>query len=1668
MLSNWSRRMFRGKSLSKRGQRKKGRCRPRLEQLEERALPSITLPNIPTWVDQGPGPSDADVFNAISGGPVSAAIEAVAVNPNQPGTVFVGTVNGGIWRTTNATPGTTPTWTPLTDQFPSLSIGAIAFAPNNVNVLYAGAGKTSSDSGVGGPEIGLLKTTDGGNTWSLVNDLGVNNRVRNLAVVSTGDVVFAATDAGLMRSQNGGVDFKTLSGSAGTGLPSGGVTDVVLDPVNVNRLYAAVPGIGVFRSTTQGDTWTRIDTNGITGVADSTVIDLAISNALDSSGFPPVYAALIRGGALSGIFRTANTGTSWTAMDLPRTQEIDGSIDGLHPGHQGDNNFSMAADPSRPFIVFVGGDRQDTGLGRVFRGNAAAAAGSTSVQLTGEVGLQWQQVVNLNASLTAPHPDSRDMAFDGFGNLLETDDGGIVRLVNPNNVSGSGNRRWESINGNLELTEFITVAYNSADNRILGGSQDNGTTDQTATITSARNARLAWQNLFFGDSGVVQVDPTNTLLGASDALRYFSTDHLGQSDVDILKETGAPGFFRQGVLEPVPTPIALRINGSGAIFGIGGRTLTGSGIGPDGVFDNTIQFFNPYAINAVEPQRMLIGTDFLYESNNRGDDLIPLGGLNTSKVDDGIDDDGDGVGGIIGIPPFAIRTSDPDEVTPAGRVGTVTAIVYGGRLNGTNQPQLAYVGTRGNGPSGAFLFSRTTDIGTPFVAVTAYPGGRVRDIAVDPENWRSAFILDTSNRVWHTTNGGGNWAELTGDLLDPTLLNFPDLPGRDHIRTDADTALGTIAVVGTGAAAVPVVGGLGGVYRLDLTDPANPHWRELGLGLPNVIVSDLEYNLADDVLVAGTLGRGAWTISNASTVVANQAVLHIDGGILPDAISLVRNAGNPLVLDVSLRNTFGTQTFSVPLSVLDKIEISGGDEVNAFGGNLPGDTLTIDSTNGPIVVPGGISYDGGRGNDSLALVGFASADRYQVQYAANFFLLDESPGTSISNLTFPGTPTFPDPLQQVVTLQRVQGVRDLVASADANPLKLTVVGSDEDDIFTLDNGASPTDGLLRVGVVSTPSPSGSLFIPPTSYAPIDFANKAELTLEDDIFSGADDETFNLSFTEVATGLTAVNVSGIFGNDTMNVASISVPTVVNGGPGNDIIRVGSLSASTPGSVAAISRSLTINGSTNTTTGEDQLIIDDTSDTTPDTFTLTGTSISGLDNPGTIFYSGIERLTVSLGAGGTTGAFTMLGGRITTGTGPLNLTGNVTATSISDDNVATIEGSLSLGVFTRTFTVNDGPAATDLNLAALVSGASGAALIKAGAGRMRLTVDNTYTGTTAINAGILQVDGEQPQSPVVVNSTGTLAGGGRVGAMTVNAGGTVRPGAGQSLTVAGNATFANVNATYVADLIATSVGQVGATGTLALNNATLNLFDINIPNQPQLLPPLGALLPILSAAAITGTFNGLPNNAIAVSSSGLAYRVIYTPNIVFVMRISGPAFQNRAVTPQIDEGGEATLTGHITTILPTDTFFLEVNWGDGGRTETFKFKPSDSRDVVLRHSYLNDGVYSVGLLWRDQRGAFNTDTLTVRVNNVAPVVDAGGDEFFQGGKLTRLVTFADPGQDHWTVTVDFGDGSGPEVIDLHGNRRFLLQHRYDRPGTFRVTVVVNDGDGGIGSASFLARV
>src|SRR5215813_7057329 len=125
-----------------------------------------------TWTAQGPGPIlNGQVENISPNNEVVGAIHTVAAHPTDANILYVGGVNGGIWRTGNAK-AASPHWTPLTDNLPSLSIGALEFDPTDPTnrTLIAGTGRLFSvfrrDVG---PLTGVLRTTDGGDNWTQIS-----------------------------------------------------------------------------------------------------------------------------------------------------------------------------------------------------------------------------------------------------------------------------------------------------------------------------------------------------------------------------------------------------------------------------------------------------------------------------------------------------------------------------------------------------------------------------------------------------------------------------------------------------------------------------------------------------------------------------------------------------------------------------------------------------------------------------------------------------------------------------------------------------------------------------------------------------------------------------------------------------------------------------------------------------------------------------------------------------------------------------------------------------------------------------------------------------------------------------------------------------------------------------------------------------------------------------------------------------------------------------------------------------------------------------------------------------------------------------------------------------------------------------------------------------------
>ena len=113
-------------------------------------------------------------------------------------------------------------------------------------------------------------------------------------------------------------------------------------------------------------------------------------------------------------------------------------------------------------------------------------------------------------------------------------------------------------------------------------------------------------------------------------------------------------------------------------------------------------------------------------------------------------------------------------------------------------------------------------------------------------------------------------------------------------------------------------------------------------------------------------------------------------------------------------------------------------------------------------------------------------------------------------------------------------------------------------------------------------------------------------------------------------------------------------------------------------------------------------------------------------------------------------------------------------------------------------------------------------------------------------------------------------------------------------------------------------------------------------------------------------------------------------------------------------------------------------------------------TVSHTYVQDGSFNVRLIVRDVRGLADTVTTTATISNVAPVIASfAGASLLPGETYSAAGSFADPGNDPWTATVDYGDGSGVSSLALSG-KTFSLSHTYTNAGTFTVTVRVNDDD------------
>ncbi len=393
------------------------------------------------WQSRGPGN-------------VAGRARGLIIDPDSPGTWYVGSAGGGVWKTDDEG----ATWAVLTDDLPSMAMTAIAMAASNPDVMYAGTGESffNIDTINGN---GVWKSEDRGDSWvpltATLGDPRFNNIARIVVSPDDPDVVVLAATTGryksvvnaassIFKSTDGGTTWtevfvETDVGSFGRVKK---IQQIVATPGDFNTQYAAVDEKGILVSTDAGSSW-AYSNSGITDftgrfeIAVSPVdtdVVYAAAEGVDTAPDPDE--------AISNLWKSTDGGSTWI-----QTTQSGGGFGTNWLGGQGWYDNTIACHPTDVNTVFVGGVR-------LYRVTVSGSTRSTSFISSGPVHVDHHNLV---------------VFFDG-GNwrILNANDGGI-------GVSGFEDTGWSApINGMLS-TQFYGVDKRPGASAYIGGMQDNST-----------------------------------------------------------------------------------------------------------------------------------------------------------------------------------------------------------------------------------------------------------------------------------------------------------------------------------------------------------------------------------------------------------------------------------------------------------------------------------------------------------------------------------------------------------------------------------------------------------------------------------------------------------------------------------------------------------------------------------------------------------------------------------------------------------------------------------------------------------------------------------------------------------------------------------------------------------------------------------------------------------------------------------------------------------------------------------------------------------------------------------------------------------------------------------------------------------------------------------------
>ena len=423
---------------------------------------------------------------------------------------YMGSSGGGVWKTTDG--GTR--WKNVSDgYFTSGTIGAIAVAPSDPNVIYVGTGEHCVRIETFASGDGMYKSTDGGKSWTHIG-LETSRQIASVKVdPKNPDIVYVAVQGSPWGPQDGRGVYKSVNGGKSWALvlaggPETGASDLAMDPANPEILYAAMwqhhqepwhgyqitsggPGSGLYKSIDAGKSWKRIQ-DGMPASLGRVVI--AVS-AADSNR---LYALVEADPDVAGLYRSDDSGASWTLIN---NKHVMAERSGYY--------MHIVADPNKRDTIYVlhAPLLKSTDGGKSF------------------------------SPMHPPHGDNHAMWINPRNSdwLIDGNDGGA-------HVTYTGGKSWSS-----ELNQPTAQIYRlTVDNlfpyNLYGGQQDNSTPKIKSRSFGSGIGIRDWYDVGRGESAYVALDPDNPVL-------IYSGNYQGQ----IAQYDDRTGILRNVQRYPLQT-----------------------------------------------------------------------------------------------------------------------------------------------------------------------------------------------------------------------------------------------------------------------------------------------------------------------------------------------------------------------------------------------------------------------------------------------------------------------------------------------------------------------------------------------------------------------------------------------------------------------------------------------------------------------------------------------------------------------------------------------------------------------------------------------------------------------------------------------------------------------------------------------------------------------------------------------------------------------------------------------------------------------------------------------------------------------------------------------------------------------------------------------------------